>query len=204
MTFEAHVLSWEPPPNTFYELVLKHMDDGPLPTSRPLLKLYTPPLYPLHSYDAAFILFLFKGYVTCYYLALNTMKVILIGSVLLIFLVFCVVLLCIFTCWVPCCDVRFDIRINTLFGSFLTPVVYRKVRMSYFRYLCLFVYSGVQHILCCVFVLFIFVLCTLCCQFLWIVHLLFTLRYSLTFIWKHSISSKIKSDRVVLQWKGGG
>jgi hypothetical protein len=98
MTFEAHVLSWEPPPNTFYELVLKHMDDGPLPTSRPLLKLYTPPLYPLHSYDAAFILFLFKGYVTCYYLALNTMKVILIGSVLLIFLVFCVVLLCVFTC----------------------------------------------------------------------------------------------------------
>jgi hypothetical protein len=30
-------------------------------------------------------------------------------------------------------------------------------------------YSGVQHILCCVFVLFFFVLCTLCCQFLWIV-----------------------------------
>ena len=25
--------------------------------------------------------------------------------------------------------------------------------MSYLRYLCLFVYSGVQHILCCVFVL---------------------------------------------------
>ena len=33
--------------------------------------------------------------------------------------------------------------------------------MSYLRYLCLFVYSGVQHILCCVFVLFFFVLCTL-------------------------------------------
>jgi hypothetical protein len=30
--------------------------------------------------------------------------------------------------------------------------------MSYLRYLCLFVYSGVQHILCCVFVLFFFVL----------------------------------------------
>ena len=26
--------------------------------------------------------------------------------------------------------------------------------MSYSRYLCLFVHSGVQHILCCVFVLF--------------------------------------------------
>jgi hypothetical protein len=29
--------------------------------------------------------------------------------------------------------------------------------MSYLRYLCLFVYSGIQHILCCV--LFVFVLC---------------------------------------------
>jgi hypothetical protein len=31
--------------------------------------------------------------------------------------------------------------------------------MSYLRYLCLFVYSAVQHILCYVFVLFVFVLC---------------------------------------------
>ena len=30
--------------------------------------------------------------------------------------------------------------------------------MSYLRYLCLFANSGVQHILCCVFVLFVFVL----------------------------------------------
>ena len=42
--------------------------------------------------------------------------------------------------------------------------------MYYLRYLCLFAYSDVPHILCCVFVLFIYVLCTLCCQFLWIVH----------------------------------
>ena len=32
--------------------------------------------------------------------------------------------------------------------------------------MCLFAHSGVQHILCCVFILFFFVLCTLCCQFL--------------------------------------
>jgi hypothetical protein len=38
--------------------------------------------------------------------------------------------------------------------------------MSYLRYLRLFAYSGVQYILCCAFVLFFFVLCTLCCQFL--------------------------------------
>ena len=30
--------------------------------------------------------------------------------------------------------------------------------MSYLRYLCLFAHSGVQHILCCVFVGFFFVL----------------------------------------------
>jgi hypothetical protein len=33
------------------------------------------------------------------------------------------------------------------------------------NYLCLFEHSGVQYILCCVFVLLVFVLCTLCCQF---------------------------------------
>jgi len=37
------------------------------------------------------------------------------------------------------------------------------VLMSYLCYLCLFAHSGVQHILCCVFLL-------LCFQFLWIVH----------------------------------
>ena len=42
--------------------------------------------------------------------------------------------------------------------------------MFYLRYLCLLAYSGVQHILCCVFVLFFFVSCTFCFQFLCIVH----------------------------------
>ena len=40
--------------------------------------------------------------------------------------------------------------------------------MSYLRYLCLFAHSAVQHILCSVFVLFLFVLLpvTLDCPFL--------------------------------------
>ena len=59
--------------------------------------------------------------------------------------------------------------------------------MSYLRYLCLFTYSGVQHISFCVFVLFFFVLSTLICQFLWIVHLWLALRYSLTFICRYRI-----------------
>ena len=57
--------------------------------------------------------------------------------------------------------------------------------MCYLRYLCLFVHSGVQHMLCCVFVLFVFGLCTPCCQFLWIVHVWLALRYSLPFMTNH-------------------
>ena len=37
--------------------------------------------------------------------------------------------------------------------------------MSYLRYLYFLPHSGVQHILCCVFILFFFVLCAPCCQF---------------------------------------
>jgi hypothetical protein len=48
-------------------------------------------------------------------------------------------------------------------GLSLPPVVCMRV-MSYLRYLCLLDHSGVQHI-CCVFMLFSFVLGALCCQF---------------------------------------
>jgi len=54
--------------------------------------------------------------------------------------------------------------------------------MSYLRYLCLLAYGVVQHILCCVFALFVFVMCTQCCHFLWIVHFDYPRRYFLTFI----------------------
>jgi len=71
-----------------------------------------------------------------------------VRSVLLIFLVFvCVVLLCVITFLVPCCDVCYGFHIKKMFGSFLHSVVCRSSRV----FLCLFSYSGVQHILCCVF-----------------------------------------------------
>ena len=41
---------------------------------------------------------------------------------------------------------------------------------------------NISCLLCFVFALLFFVLCTLCCQFLWIVYLWLPLRYSLTFI----------------------
>ena len=47
---------------------------------------------------------------------------------------------------------------------------------------CLFAHSDVLHVLCCVFALFVFILCTLCCQFLWMTRFWLPLLYSLTFI----------------------
>jgi hypothetical protein len=56
--------------------------------------------------------------------------------------------------------------------------------VSHLRYVYLFTFSGVQHLLCCALVLFVFVLCTLCCQFLWIVNFfVLPLRFSLKFIY---------------------
>ena len=73
---------------------------------------------------------------------------------------FCVV----FLFRVRCCDVRHDFCIMTMFGGSVPPVVYRRTHILFTLFLFVFSYSGVQHILCCVFVLFFFVLCTLCCQ----------------------------------------
>ena len=49
--------------------------------------------------------------------------------------------------------------------SIIKSLVLCRGLMSYLHCVCLFMYSGhrVQHILCCVSVLFLFVLCTQCC-----------------------------------------
>jgi hypothetical protein len=41
----------------------------------------------------------------------------------------CVVLLCVLTFLVPRCDVRYDFRIKTMFGSSLPPVVCRRAHV---------------------------------------------------------------------------
>ena len=72
--------------------------------------------------------------------------------------------------------------------------------MSYLRYMyvCLFAYSGVQHILCCVFVLFFFVLCTLCDQFLWIVPSVFSIVYfQKHHLYKNQMSSFHKQVTII-------
>ena len=64
--------------------------------------------------------------------------------------------------------------IQTMLGSSLPPIAFRVTHVLFMlTYLCLFAYSGVQHILCCVFVLFVFVLWNQCCLFLWVVLFLF-------------------------------
>jgi hypothetical protein len=76
-----------------------------------------------------------------------------------IYIYICVVLLYVFTFLVPCCDVRYDFRIKTMSGWSLPPVVSR--RAYFLLTLFLFVHSGAQHILRCVFcfVLFVFISC---------------------------------------------
>ena len=64
----------------------------------------------------------------------------------------CLILLCVFTFWVPCCDVRYDFRIKNDVRFVFTSSCFVWGRMSYLPYLCLFAQSVAQHILlCCVF-----------------------------------------------------
>ena len=64
------------------------------------------------------------------------------------FYFFCVALLYVFTFRVPCCHLRYDFRIITMFGSYLTPVVCGRL-MSYLYYLCLLTYWCPTHIVLC-------------------------------------------------------
>jgi hypothetical protein len=52
-----------------------------------------------------------------------------------LFYFFGAVLLCVFTFLVPCCDVRYDFRIKTMFGSSLPPVNCRKTHVLFTRFL---------------------------------------------------------------------
>jgi hypothetical protein len=101
----------------------------------------------------------------------------LVGSVLLIYLVFYVVLLLVVTFWVPFCDVRYDFRIKTMFGSFLPPALFVGGLMSYLRCLLLLAYSSVQHILRCVFI--------------WLVYHMLAVSLDCSFLIAPSVFSKV-------------
>ena len=72
-------------------------------------------------------------------------------------LVFCVVLLCVCKFWSSMlwCPLRFIHTNDIRFVFTSLPVVCRRAHVLF----TLFAYSGVQHILCCVIVLFVFILC---------------------------------------------
>ena len=110
---------------------------------------------------------------------------------------FIFVLLYVFTFLVRCCDVRFEVRIKTMFDSSLPLVVCRRAhpRVSLGSVLLIYV------VFCVVFfVLFVFVLCLVCpilsislnCPFL------ITLRISLTFIVLLYNTISISYHKVVL------
>jgi hypothetical protein len=61
------------------------------------------------------------------------------GSVLLIFLFFYFVLLCIFTFWVPCCDVSYDFSIKIMFGSSLPLVICKRAHVLFAVFVFVFV-----------------------------------------------------------------
>ena len=74
---------------------------------------------------------------------------------LLIFLVFCVVLLYVVMFWVPCCDVRYDFRIITMFGTSLSPVVCRRTHVLFTLFVFVCVYWCPTHIVLCLCVVFL-------------------------------------------------
>ena len=79
---------------------------------------------------------------------------------------------------VPCCGVRSDFSIKTMFGSSFPPVVCRC--LFYVICVCLrIVVSNTYRVV--FFVLFVFVLCAQCCQFLQIAQFVLPFRCCLAF-----------------------
>ena len=75
-----------------------------------------------------------------------------------IFISFCVVLWCVFTIWVTYCDVRYDFRIKTMFGSSVPQVVCWRAHVLY--KLCMFLcvwWCPAHNVLCFCFVFLLLV-----------------------------------------------
>ena len=67
---------------------------------------------------------------------------------------YCVVCFClrvvvsnILSYMIPCCDVRYDLRIEAMFGSSLPPFVCRLCPVLYMIFVFVCIYSGLSHIL---------------------------------------------------------
>ena len=75
----------------------------------------------------------------------------LVGFWLLIFLVlFCTVLLCVFTFLVPCCDVRYDFAYKRCSVPSFHPVVYRRAHILFMLYVFICGQWCPSHIVQCI------------------------------------------------------
>ena len=65
---------------------------------------------------------------------------------------FCVVLLCVFTFWIPCCDVRYGFRTKMMFGSSLPPIVCKRTHVYSLNYVfCVYLCKVASNTYCVVF-----------------------------------------------------
>ena len=67
--------------------------------------------------------------------------------------IMCLCVLRVFRYWVPCCEIRYHFRIKRCSVRLYLQLLVGWP-MSYLRYLCLFAHSSIQHIMCCVFIIF--------------------------------------------------
>ena len=104
----------------------------------------------------------------------------------------CCFLVCIFTFRFPCCDVRYNFRIKTMFGSSLPPVVCRRADVLFTLFVFVCVSWCLTHIELCLFFMFVFVLSCVpyVASFSGLSVFDCPLRYSLTFIYRNSKSTK--------------
>jgi hypothetical protein len=61
---------------------------------------------------------------------------------------FCVVLLCVFTFGVQCCDVRYDFYIKTMFGSSLSSVLCMRAYVLFTLFVFVVIFLCVANVLC--------------------------------------------------------
>jgi hypothetical protein len=131
--------------------------------------------------------------------------------------VFCFFLLCVFTFWLPFCDINMlhsatllclsEARIwipNVICRSIFcvqwvklrweVPVVCRRTHVLFTLFVFVCIKWCPTHIVLC-FDLFVIVLCTLCCQVLWIVYFWLPHRYSLAFIYWNDLQIKQSHNR---------
>ena len=73
----------------------------------------------------------------------------------LIFLGFCVILCCVFTFRVPCCNVRNDFRIKTMFGSSVPSVVCRRTHVLFTLFVFVYVLWCPTHTVLCFYFVFL-------------------------------------------------